>query len=140
MPRRAMARSVAKGLPPRAPGLHRARLRGIRSALMQFRGGMNELVRQATRMQRKIDDVKKSIKDKEVTGSSAGDKVSVVVTCEGKLRSIKIDPAFLAGEGAEMALDAVVVAANTALEAADKLVEAEINKVTGGLKLPGMST
>lgn len=104
---------------------------------MQFRGGMNELVRQATRMQRKIDDVKKSIKDKEVTGASAGDKVTVVVTCEGKLRSITVDPAFLGGEGIEMVLDAVVVAANAALESADKLVEAEINKVTGGIKLPG---
>ena len=107
---------------------------------MQFRGGMNELVRQASRMQRKIDDVKKSIKDKEVTGTSAGDKVSVVVTCEGKLRSIAVDPAFLASEGIEMALDAVVVAANAALDSADKLVEAEINKVTGGIKLPGTQT
>jgi hypothetical protein len=105
---------------------------------MQFRGGMNELVRQAARMQRKIDDVKKGLKDKEVTAASAGDKVSVVVTCEGKLRAIKIDPEFLAAEGIDMALDAAVAAANSALEAADKLVEAEINKVTGGMKIPGM--
>jgi nucleoid-associated protein EbfC len=105
---------------------------------MQFRGGMNELVRQAARMQRKIEDVKKGIKDKEVPGSTAGDKVTVVVTCEGKLRSITIDPEFLAAEGLEMALDAVVVAANGALDAADKLVEAEINKVTGGIKIPGV--
>jgi nucleoid-associated protein EbfC len=105
---------------------------------MQFRGGMNELMRQASRMQRKIEDVKKSIKDKEVTGGTAGDKVSVVVTCEGKLRAIKVDPEFLASEGMEMVLDAVVVAANTALDTADKLVEAEINKVTGGVKIPGM--
>jgi len=105
---------------------------------MQFRGGTSELMRQAARMQRKIEDTKKSIKDKEMTGSSAGDKVSVVVTCEGKLRSIKIDPEFLAAEGIEMALDAVVIAANSALEAADKLVEAEISKVTKGMKIPGM--
>jgi DNA-binding YbaB/EbfC family protein len=105
---------------------------------MQFRGGMNELVRQAARMQRKIDDVKKGLKDKEVTASAAGDKVSVVVTCEGKLRAIKIDPEFLASEGLEMALDSAIVAANNALEAADKLVEGEVTKVTGGMKIPGM--
>lgn len=105
---------------------------------MQFRGGTNELMRQAARMQRKIEDTKKSLKDKEMTGSSAGDKVSVVVTCEGKVRAIKIDPEFLAAEGIEMALDAAVIAANQALEAADKLVEAEISKVTGGMKIPGM--
>ncbi len=106
---------------------------------MQFRGGMNELVRQAARMQRKIDDVKKGIKDKEVTGTAAGDKVSVVVTCEGKLRAITIDPEFLTSEGIDLALDAVVVAANSALETADKLVEGEINKVTGGVKIPGLT-
>jgi len=106
---------------------------------MQFRGGMNELVRQAARMQRKIDDVKKSLKDKEVSGAAAGEKVTVVVTCEGKLRSIKIDPEFLASEGIEMALDAVVAATNTALDTADKLVEGEVSKVTGGVKLPGMT-
>ena len=105
---------------------------------MQFRGGMNELMRQAARMQRKIDDVKKGLKDKEVTGSAAGEKVGVVVTCEGKLRSIRIDPEFLASEGLEMALDAVVAATNSALESADKLVEGEIAKVTGGIKIPGM--
>jgi nucleoid-associated protein EbfC len=107
---------------------------------MQFRGGMNELVRQASRMQRKIDDVKKGLKDKEVPGASAGDKVSVIVTCEGKVRSITIDPEFLASEGIEMALDAVVAATNAALDTADKLVEAEISKVTGGIKIPGMQT
>jgi len=46
-----------------------------------------------------------------------------VVTCEGKLRAIKIDPEFLAAEGIEMALDAAVIAANRPLGAADKLVE-----------------
>ena len=105
---------------------------------MQFRGGMNELMRQAARMQRKIDQVKTDLKDREVTGVSAGDKVTVVATCEGKIRSIKIDPEFLASEGLEMALDAVAAAANTALADADKLVETEISKVTGGVKIPGM--
>jgi DNA-binding YbaB/EbfC family protein len=105
---------------------------------MQFRGGMNELMRQAARMQRKIDQVKSDIKDREVAGTAAGDKINVVVTCEGKLRKITIDPEFLASEGLEMALDAVVAASNAALENADKLVEGEIAKVTGGLKIPGM--
>ena len=105
---------------------------------MQFRGGMNELMRQAARMQRKIDQVKAEIKDREVTGSAVGDKVTVVATCEGKVRAIKIDPEFLASEGLEMTLDAVVAATNAALEAADKLSEAEIGKVTGGVKIPGM--
>ncbi len=105
---------------------------------MQFRGGMNELMRQAARMQRKIDDVKASLKDAEVTGSAVGEKVKVVVTCEGKLRSITIDPEFLAAEGLEMTLDSIVAASNAALDEADKKVDAEVNKVTGGIKIPGL--
>ncbi|AKT44200.1 YbaB/EbfC family nucleoid-associated protein [Chondromyces crocatus] len=105
---------------------------------MQFRGGMNELVRQAARMQRKIDEVRAGLKDHEMSAGAAGDKVSVTVSCEGKLRKITIDPEFLASEGAELAFDAVVAAANSALDAADKHVEAEIAKVTGGIKIPGM--
>lgn len=105
---------------------------------MQFRGGMNELMRQAARMQRKIDERKEQLKDEEVASTSAGDKVRVVATCEGKLRSIVIDPEFLKSEGMEMALDAVIAAANSALDEADKKVEAELNKITGGIKIPGM--
>jgi nucleoid-associated protein EbfC len=105
---------------------------------MQFRGGMNELVRQAARMQRKIDDVKARVKDQEVSATAGSDKVSVTVTCEGKIRKITIDPEFLASEGLEMSLDMVVAAANSALEQADKLVESEVSKVTGGLKIPGV--
>jgi nucleoid-associated protein EbfC len=105
---------------------------------MQFRGGMSELARQAARMQRKIDQIKTDLKDREVTGAAAGEKIAVAVTCEGKIRRISIDPEFLAAEGLEMALDAVVAALNGALEAADKLVDAEMKKVTGGVKIPGM--
>lgn len=105
---------------------------------MQFRGGMNELMRQAARMQRKIEDAKNKIKDNEVDGAAGGDKVKVTVTCEGKLKRISIDPELLASEGVEMALDMVVAAANNALENADKVVEAEINKITGGVKIPGL--
>ena len=63
--------------------------------IMQFRGGMNELMRQASRMQRKIDQVKGDLKDREVTATAIGDKISVVVTCEGKVRRIAVDPELI---------------------------------------------
>jgi len=105
---------------------------------MQFRGGMSELLRQAERYRRKIDERKAQLKDEEITRGAAGDKVTVVVTCEGKLRRIDVDPEFLKAEGMEMVLDSIVAAANGALDAADQHVEAEITKVTGGIKIPGL--
>ena len=103
---------------------------------MQFRGGMSELMRQAERMQRKIEKVKEEIKTRELTAGAAGDKVKVTATCEGKLTRIDVDPAFLAAEGLEMVCDAIAAAANAALTLADKTVEDEVAKVTGGLKRP----
>jgi DNA-binding YbaB/EbfC family protein len=99
---------------------------------------MNELMRQAARLQRKMDKVREDLKDHEVVGTTAGGKVSVTVTCEGKIRSIHVDPEFFAGEGLELALDGIVAAANNALGAADAHVEAELAKVTGGIKVPGL--
>jgi DNA-binding YbaB/EbfC family protein len=106
---------------------------------MQFRGGMNELVRQAARMQRKIDQVKAEIKDREHTFGAAGDKIKVTATCEGKVTKVEVDPEFLKDEGLEMVCDAIAAAANGALALADQMAEQEIAKVTGGIKIPGVS-
>jgi DNA-binding YbaB/EbfC family protein len=106
--------------------------------MAQFRGGMNELMRQAARMQRKIDQVKKECVDKEVTAGAVGDKVKATVTYARKVSKIEIDPEFLKSEGIDIALDGVCAALNTALEQAEKAMDAELEKVTGGAKIPGM--
>jgi hypothetical protein len=51
---------------------------------------------------------------------------------------IEIDPEFLKSEGLELALDGACAAINSAVEQADKLMEAEVDKITGGVKIPGM--
>ena len=104
----------------------------------QFGGGMNELMRQAARMQRKIDQVKKENADKEVTATAVGDKVKATATYGGKVTRVEIDPEFLKSEGIELALDGVCAAVNAALEQADKAMEGELSKITGGVKVPGM--
>ena len=106
---------------------------------MQFRGGMNELMRQAARMQRKIEQAKEAVKDKEVVGTAVGDKVKATVTYARKITRIEIDPEFLKSEGIEMALDGACAAINSAIEQADKAMEAEVDKVTGGVKVPGLT-
>lgn len=106
--------------------------------MAQFRGGMNELMRQAARLQRKVEEKKKELADKEIVSTSVGEKVKVTVTYAGKVSKIDIDAEFLKSEGLELALDGVVAAVNAGLEQADKAMEAELEKVTGGVKIPGM--
>jgi nucleoid-associated protein EbfC len=110
----------------------------IEETMAQFRGGMNELMRQAARLQRKIDDTKKAHADKEVVATSVGDKVKATASYAGKVTRVEIDPEFLKSEGIELALDGVVAAVNAALEQAEKAMNEELEKVTGGVKIPGI--
>jgi DNA-binding YbaB/EbfC family protein len=105
---------------------------------MQFRGGMNELMRQAARMQRKIDKARDELKDRELTAEGLGGKVKVVVTLGRSLKRIEIDKETLTSEETDLVLDGVCAAVNQAIERADKHMEAELEKVTGGVKIPGL--
>ena len=105
---------------------------------MQFRGGMNELMRQAARMQRRIDQAKADLKEREVEVEGLGGKVKVVVNLGRNVKRIDIDKETLKTEELELVLDAVCAAINQGIEQADKQMESEIEKVTGGVKIPGM--
>lgn len=105
---------------------------------MKFRGGMNELMRQASRMQRKIEQRREELKATTFEATAGNDKVKVVVNGGAEIVSVSIDPSVIADEGLEMAQDLVVAATNSALTKARETVDAELEKVTGGLKIPGM--
>jgi DNA-binding YbaB/EbfC family protein len=105
---------------------------------MQFRGGMNELMRQAARMQRKIEQAKTELKDRELTVEGLGGKVKVVVTLGRSVKHIEIDAETLKTEDIGLVLDGVCAAINQGIEQADKQMESELEKVTGGVKIPGM--
>jgi DNA-binding YbaB/EbfC family protein len=99
---------------------------------------MNELMRQAARMQRKIDQAKDSLKEKEIAVEGLGGKVKVTVTLGRSVKRIEIDKATLTAEDTDLVLDSVCAALNQAIEQADKQMETELEKVTGGVKIPGM--
>jgi DNA-binding YbaB/EbfC family protein len=99
---------------------------------------MNELMRQAARMQRKIDQAKSELKERELTVDGLGGKVKVVVTLGRSVKRIEIDKETLRTEDVDLVLDGVCAALNQAIEQADKQMETELEKVTGGVKIPGM--
>ncbi|MBX3251192.1 MAG: YbaB/EbfC family nucleoid-associated protein [Myxococcales bacterium] len=105
---------------------------------MKFRGGMAELMRQASRMQRKIEKRREELKTEEFEAGAGNDQVKVKVNGGAELVSVTIDPKALEGEGLEMVSDLVVAAANAALQMAREHVDKELEQVSGGLKIPGM--
>ncbi len=105
---------------------------------MKFRGGMGELMRQASRMQRKIEKRREELKDDEFEAGAGDDMVKVTVNGAAELVRVTVDPKALESEGLEMVQDLMVAAANAALVKSRESVDAELEKVTGGLKIPGL--
>ena len=100
---------------------------------------MNELMRQAARMQRRIQQIHEEMKQKTWTAKVVSDKVSAVVTGERKVSSIEVDPEFFKSEEREVVLDAIAAAINAAQEMAEKDIETAVSQATGGLKIPGIT-
>lgn len=105
---------------------------------MNFRGGMGELMRQAGRIQRKVEKRREELKDETFEASAGNDKVTAVANGVPELTEVRIDPALLQEEDFEMVQDLVVAASNAALTKAREHVDAEIEKITGGLSIPGI--
>ena len=105
----------------------------------QFRGGMSEMLRQANRLQRKIESRRTELKTETVEASSGNDMVKVVANGAREIVRITLDPELLKKEESELVLDMVVAACNAALNKASEMVEAELEKVAGGRKIPGLT-
>ena len=99
---------------------------------------MGELMRQAGRIQRKVEARREELKDETFEASAGNDKVTAVANGVPELTEVRIDPALLQEEDFEMVQDLVVAASNAALTKAREHVDAEIEKITGGLSIPGM--
>ena len=99
---------------------------------------MGELMRQAGRIQRKVEKRREELSAETFEASVGGDKVVAVANGVPELAEVRIDPELLQQEDLEMVQDLVVAAANAALTKAREHVDAEIEKITGGLSIPGL--
>jgi nucleoid-associated protein EbfC len=101
--------------------------------------GLGKFLKQAQKMQAEMQRVQDDLARREVEATSGGGAVKAVARCDGSLASIKIDPKVVDPKDVEMLEDLVLGAVTNALELAKKTQTDEMNKVTAGLNLPGMS-
>lgn len=101
-------------------------------------GDMQGLLRQAQEMQRKLQDVQRSLGEQQVEGSAGGGAVRVVVSGNQDVLSVKILPAAVDPADVETLEALVAGAVKQAMQSAKHLRDREMQKVTGGLNLPGM--
>lgn len=102
-------------------------------------GGMGNLLKQAQEMQSRMAKIQEELAQKTVEGSAGGGMVRVTVNGQLALTVIKIDPTVINSEEKEMLEDLIMAAVNDGMRKARDLASTEISKITGGLKIPGLS-
>lgn len=105
---------------------------------MSFGNVNPELFRKAQSVQKNLARLREELKDRVVEASSGGGLVTAYTNGNGELVKISIKPEAVDPADVGMLEDLVVAAVQKSLEESQVLQQAEINKVTGGLSLPGM--
>ena len=100
---------------------------------------LNNIMQQAQQMQAKIAEIQEQLANKTITGSAGGGMVNVTVNGRGDVLSVAIEDALLGSEEKEMLQDLIVAATNDGLKKAKELGKQEMQQLTGGLNIPGLS-
>ncbi len=99
---------------------------------------MNDMMKQAQQMQNRLLRAKEEAANKTVEASAGGNMVTVVVNGRPEVVSLRIDPAVVSADDTEMLQDLVIAAVNEGIRKSQKMVEEEMSKILGGLKIPGL--
>ena len=99
---------------------------------------MNSMMKQAQKLQKKMLQAQEELATKTVEASAGGGMVKVVANGGQKIESIVLEKEVVDPDDVEMLQDLVMAAVNDALKKSQEMVSTEMNKLTGGLNIPGM--
>ena len=115
----------------------------MKARLPQGMGGggaanLQQLARQAQKMQENIERITAELEEKEYTASSGGGMVTATVTGKLEVKSIQIKPEIVDPEDVEMLGDVIAAAVNEAIRSAVTEKDEKLGAVSGGLNVPGL--
>jgi DNA-binding YbaB/EbfC family protein len=93
------------------------------------------MMKQAQQMQERLQ---KQMAEMRIEGSSGGGMVTVVVSGNKQIQSLKIEPEVVSRDDVEMLQDLIVAAVNDAQRKADDELSRQMGGMMGGMKIPGM--
>lgn len=96
-------------------------------------GNMSNLMKQAQRMQRQMEEGQKELETKEFTAAAGGGAVEVTVSGKKEVVGVKLSQEVVDPDDIEMLQDLIVAATNEALRQAEEASGALLGKMTGGL-------
>ena len=100
--------------------------------------GFGNMMKEAQKLQQQMLAMQEEIGKKKVEATAGGGMVTVEANGKQELISIKIDAEVVSKDDVQMLEDLVLAATNEALRKSRELVQQELGKLTGGLKIPGL--
>jgi DNA-binding YbaB/EbfC family protein len=100
--------------------------------------GFGNMMKEAQKLQAQMEKMQEEIGKKKVDATAGGGMVTVEANGKQEILSIRIDPEVINKDDAQMLEDLVLAACNEALRKSRELVQQELGKLTGGLKIPGL--
>jgi DNA-binding YbaB/EbfC family protein len=94
------------------------------------------MLKQAQQMQARMTEMQAKLAEIEVTGTAGGGMVQVTLNGKGEVKKLKLDKSAVDPNETEVLEDLILAAFNDAKARADRLAAEEMEKLTGGLKLP----
>ncbi|HIU74253.1 MAG TPA: YbaB/EbfC family nucleoid-associated protein [Candidatus Pelethocola excrementipullorum] len=100
---------------------------------MGMPGNMNNLMKQAQKMQKQMEENQKALEEKEFTASAGGGAVEVTISGKKEITKVKLAEEVVDPDDIEMLEDLVMAAANEALRQVEEASSSMMSKMTGGL-------
>jgi hypothetical protein len=100
---------------------------------MGMPGNMNNLMKQAQKMQRQMEESKKELEEKEYTAAAGGGAVEITVSGKKEIVKVKLAEEVVDPDDIEMLEDLIMAAANQAFRQMEEDSAAVMSKLTGGL-------
>lgn len=102
-------------------------------------GGMGGLMKQAQKMQDRILKVQEEMAGKTIEASAGGGMVTVIANGRQEIVSIKMEKEVVDPDDVEMLEDLILAAVNDALKKSQQMMAEEMQKITGGMNIPGLT-
>ncbi len=99
--------------------------------------GVGKLLKQAQKMQQKMEEAQALLSDEIIEVSGGGGAVSIKISGQGEFKDLKLDPEFLK-EDTEFVSEAILQAIVDATEQAKKKNDEAMGGLTGGMQMPGL--
>lgn len=100
---------------------------------MGMPGNIGNLMKQAQKMQKQMEEASKALEEAKVTGTAGGGVVEITVSGKKEILSVKIDKDVVDPEDVETLEDLIVAALNDAMKKVDDMSAGSMSKFTGGM-------